>query len=58
MNTQLFDAQQLTDEELLAVIGGHGSPFTHKFTDAEWKALEARDHDYGLQNLRGSTNLG
>ena len=51
MNTQTFDAQTVTNEELMAVVGGHGSPFTRKFTDAEWKALEARDHDHGLQSL-------
>ena len=55
MNTQTFaqtqDFTAITDEELMAATGGRGSSFTRKFTDAEWKALEARDHDHGLQSL-------
>ena len=51
MTTQTLELQAVTDEELMAVVGGRGSSFTHKFIDAEWKALEARDHDHGLQSL-------
>ena len=56
MTTQTLELHAVTDEELIAVAGGRGSPFTRKFTDAEWKALEARDHDHGLQSL-GSHNV-
>ena len=51
MTTQTLELQAVTDEELMAAAGGRGSPFTRKFTDAEWKALEAHDHDHGLQSL-------
>ena len=55
MNTQTFAQTQniapITDEELMAATGGRGSSFTHKFTDSKWQALEARDHDHGLQSL-------
>ncbi len=51
MNTHTFEAQTVTDEELMAAAGGWGRSFTHKFTDAESQALEARDHDHGLQSL-------
>ena len=54
MTTQTLELQALTDEELMAAVGGRGSSFTRKFTDAEWQALEARDH--GLQSL-GSHNV-
>ena len=49
MTTQTLELQAVTDEELQAAAGGRGSSYTRKFTDAEWKALEARDH--GLQSL-------
>ena len=56
MTTQTLELQAVTDEELQAAAGGRGSSYTRKFTDAEWKALDARDH--GLQSLRTVATMG
>ena len=50
-DVQIRVLQELSDNDLLGVTGGWGPSRTHKFTDAEFKALEARDHDHGLQSL-------
>ena len=55
MTTQAFELQAVSDEELMAAAGGHGSPFTHKDRDLELQHLAQQKTDHGdrhgLQSL-------
>ncbi len=60
MTTQAFELQAVSDEELQAAAGGHGSPFTHKDRDFDLQHLAqqrtAHGDRHGLQSL-GSHNV-
>ena len=60
MTTQAFELQAVSDEELMAAAGGHGSPFTHKDRDVDLQHLaqqrNAHGDRHGLQSL-GSHNV-
>ena len=55
MTTQALELQAVTDDELMAAAGGHGSPFTHKDRDLELQQLAQQKNDHGdrhgLQSL-------
>ena len=55
MTTQAFELQAVSDEELLAAAGGHGSPFTHKDLDVDLQHLAQQKTGHGdrhgLQSL-------